>query len=107
MILIASGIDIIATYNYVNTFHKMYPKLDYKQLEANLLVRYFWKKFGMRDGSIVAAFATLGILIVLLYNVSINLQWFILGALCMMNIYHILNISQLNNMKDANNKKNR
>jgi hypothetical protein len=101
VILIMSIIDIVATYNYVNTFHKKFPKLDYKQLEANMIVRICWNKLGMKLGSIIAGLITFTLLILLILFVPENFRYFIAGALFMMLIYHILNWVQLMNLKPA------
>ena len=107
IILIMSIIDIVATYNYVNTFNKKFPKLNYKKLEANIIVRYCWDKLGMKIGSIAAGLITFTILIILVSLVTENNRYFIAGALFMMLIYHLLNYEQLKTIKNANNKKNR
>jgi hypothetical protein len=101
VILLLSLIDITATYIYVSTFHSKFPNLDYTQLEANPILRFSWKTFGMGIGTLVGGIIVFSILFLIIYNAKINWQYYLFGVLSMMCIYHILNINQLAHLKPA------
>lgn len=98
-ILLLSIIDITATHFYVSTFHAKFPKLDYTQLEANPILRFSWKTFGLKLGSIIGGIIVFSILFLLIYNINPKWQYFFLGMLTMMVVYHLLNFNQLAMLK--------
>jgi hypothetical protein len=99
IILILSIIDITATHFYVSTFHAKFPQLDYTTLEANPILRFSWKTFGLKLGSIIGGVIVFSILAMIVYNMNNNWQYFFLGLLTMMVIYHSLNFTQLAALK--------
>ena len=92
-------IDIVATYNYVATFNKKYPNIDYKQLEANPILRTSWKLWGLKIGSFIGGVIVFSLVFFLIFTISINWKWFFSGVFAMMLIYHMLNWSQLIRLK--------
>lgn len=99
IILCMCLIDIVATYNYVATFNKKFPKLDYKSLEANPILRTSWKVWGLKLGSLIGGAIVFTLVLFLVFTISNNWKWFFMGTFSMMIIYHILNWNQLIGMK--------
>lgn len=99
IILVMCLIDITATYNYVNTFNKKFPKLDYKSLEANPILRTSWNMFGLKVGSLIGGTIVFLLVFFIAFNLSKEWQYFFMGVFSMMIIYHILNWNQLMNLK--------
>lgn len=100
-ILVLSILDLTFTYFYVSTFHAKFPKLDYTTLEANPILRMSWKKLGSKSGMIVGGAIVFIILTLLVLSISEKWQYFLAGILLMMNVYHLLNFSQLSALKPA------
>lgn len=99
IILILCILDLSATYNYVNTFHKKFPNLDYKSLEANPILRNCWNWFGLNIGMIIGGLIVFSLVIFLVFSLSTNWLYFFMGTFSMMLIYHLLNWIQLSNIK--------
>lgn len=105
-IMVMSILDMLATYNYLKTFHKKFPKLDYTQLEANPLLRYWIKKKGMKQGMITGGIQVFLILCIVMYLLAdLNWLYYMAGTFSMMLIYHFANSVQLSNMKPKRGKK--
>jgi hypothetical protein len=92
-------VDLLATYNYVNTFNKKFPKLDYKTLEANPILRNSWNLWGLKLGTIIGGTIILGLVVILAFTLTINFKYYFMGVFSMMLIYHLLNWIQLTNLK--------
>lgn len=46
------GMDILLTYIFVYFYRAKYPRdKDWKELEINPLVKFFWSKFGLHKGT--------------------------------------------------------
>jgi len=101
IIIILSLIDLTATYFYVLTFHVKFPKLDYTTLEANPILRMSWKLWGLNTGMIIGGLIVFALLILVTLTITEKWQYFLLGILVMMNVYHILNFAQLAALKPA------
>ena len=99
IILCMCLVDLVATYNYVATFNKKFPQLDYKQLEANPILRTSWKFWGLKLGTIIGGAFVFAMVFFLVFTISTNWKWFFTGVFSMMLIYHILNWVQLGNLK--------
>ena len=99
IILIMCLIDLWATYNYVHEFNKKFPKLDYKTLEANPILRKSWEWFGLNTGMIIGGIIVFTLVLFLVFTLVTNWKWYFMGVFSMMLIYHILNWIQLMNIK--------
>lgn len=101
LILIFSILDIGATYLYVSSFHNKFPTLDYTALEANPILRLSWRQWGLNIGTLIGGAIVFTILLLIVLNTKDNWLWFLMGVLSMMLIYHLLNFSQLAQLKPA------
>ena len=99
IILIMCLIDLWATYNYVHTFNKKFPSLDYKSLEANPVLRKSWDIFGLNKGMIIGGIIVFLIVCVMVFTLTNEWLYFFMGTFSMMLIYHLLNWIQLSNLK--------
>ena len=99
LIILASAIDLLLSYVYVRQFRKMFPKLNWQQLEANPIIRLSWNFFGFGYGYIFSAVLIIVFWIFLVRIISINWLYFSSGLLSMMIIYHFLNFSQLKTLE--------
>ena len=99
IIMIMCLIDILATYNYVNTFNKKFPKLDYKTLEANPILRNSWNLFGLKIGTIIGGLIVFSLVVILSFTINKEFQYYFMGVFSMMLVYHLLNWVQLSNLK--------
>jgi hypothetical protein len=93
--------DLLATYNYVNTFNKKFPSLDYKSLEANPILRQCWTWFGLNIGMIIGGAIVFTLVLFMAFTLVDNWRWYFMGVFSMMLIYHLLNWVQLSNIKPA------
>ncbi|HED05839.1 MAG TPA: hypothetical protein ENI61_04050 [Ignavibacteria bacterium] len=87
--------DLIASYFYINIFHKKYPKQDPTIIEANIIIKLFIKKLGIKKGMIFGELIIFAIMLLIVLNINSNSQYFLLGTLSMMLIYHLLNFNLL------------
>ena len=101
IILVMCLVDLFATYNYVATFNKKFPKLDYKTLEANPILRKSWDMFGLNKGMLIGGIIVFLIVCVMVFTLTNEWRYFFMGAFSMMLIYHLLNWVQLMNLKPA------
>lgn len=101
IILVLSLVDLTATYFYVSTFNTKFPNLDYTSLEANPILRMSWKQFGLAKGMIFGGILVFCIMLILVLAMTEKWQYFFLGILVMMCIYHLLNFSQLARLPGA------
>lgn len=99
IILVMCLIDLTATYNYVTTFHKKFPQLDYKSLEANPVLRKSWDIWGLNKGMIIGGIIVFLIVCVMVFTLTNEWRYFFMGVFSMMLIYHLLNWVQLSNLK--------
>lgn len=53
--LVAVGLDKLTTYLNISTVQKRYPKIDATQVEKNPMARYFFRMYGLVNGSIIYA----------------------------------------------------
>lgn len=91
--------DMILTYRYVNSYKEMYPKNDWSLAEANLILRFFMKKFGLVDGVVYGGTIILFMLIITIRLLPDYYGMFLLGMYFMANVYHFVNWSALKRLK--------
>lgn len=111
IILVLSGLDLIFAYLYLNKLQKIYKETSITKFEANPILKYSIKKFGLDKGVVFGGLFIFGILIFLILFMSKNQLFFLAGVYSMMLVYHGLNfnllsfkknkISQLNNKKEG------
>ena len=99
IILLMSLADLTATYLYVSTFHNKFPTLDYTSLEANPILKAAWKQLGLNIGMIVGGLIVFTILLLVVLSTPDKWLMYLAGVFTMMLIYHLLNFSQLANLK--------
>lgn len=94
-ILVLSLLDLTASYLYINQFHKMYPEHDATKLEANPILKYSMKNFGIKTGMIIGGLIVFGILLILVLSVADKYLYYFAGLFTMMLVYHVLNFKML------------
>jgi hypothetical protein len=95
IILILSLADISASFLYVNQFHNKYPEQDPTIIEANPILKFSIKQFGIKLGMIFGGIIVFGIMLLVVLNVKPNMHYYLAGVLTMMCIYHFLNFKLL------------
>lgn len=94
-ILVLSLLDLTASFLYVNQFHKMYPNQDPTIIEANPILKFSMKAFGVSLGMLVGGLIVFGIVLLLALNVKRELLFYMAGLFSMMLVYHVLNFKLL------------
>lgn len=98
IIVCLSLVDLWFTYSYLNKL-KSRGKGDYTQGEANVLIKFLIKKYGLKLGmvlSVLVLTSALGIsLVVVKYG---EYKWFLLGLYYMLTIQHFVNNNALNKL---------
>jgi len=95
VILVLSLLDLTASYFYVNQFHKMFPKRDSSQVEANPILKYSIKSFGVKEGMIFGGILVFFIVVLLVLNITDKYLYYLAGVFTMMLVYHGLNFKLL------------
>lgn len=103
LLLICFALDIFFTYFNVFTYIKLYPKKDYHRLELNQIVGFFWRKFGVILGGIIASILSFLIILAFIFFGTIELRLIMIGMYFMIIFYHINNYTELK--KESNKKK--
>jgi hypothetical protein len=96
-IVILVAIDILFTYVLLNKTIELGKGKDYEEHEANPVVRFFIKKYGIHKGMRFAALYSVTAISLVLYYLSIrytdsafrNMLYFIMGVYSMMMLMHI------------------
>lgn len=99
IIVMFSCLDLLLSYLYLKQFIRMFPNLNYTQLEANPIIKFLLLKYKFPKGMYLAI-----PLVILAWIVIVNLaeyRWlyFSLGLLGMMVIYHFVNFNQLKTLE--------
>ena len=94
-ILLLSCLDLFFTFKYVDTFREKFPDKDYKQLEANPIIRKMWDMFGFGKGMLISVPIILLGWSLFCFVAPDNIKYFGSGMLTMMMAYHYLNWAQL------------
>lgn len=101
ILITLSLLDLGATYLYLNSFHKKFPLLDYKTLEANPVFRLAMSHFGLTKGMLIGGIIVFAILLLIVFSLTEKWLYYLAGVFTMMLVYHFLNFSQLANIKPA------
>lgn len=96
IILVLSLLDLTASFLYVNQFHNKYPNQDPTIIEANPILKYAIRVFGINIGMLVGGLIVFGIVLLLTLNLKVNYLYYIAGLFSMMIVYHVLNFRLLN-----------
>lgn len=98
-------LDMFMSYNYIKTYKNLYPKNDWTLAEANPILRFCLKSYGLEKGMVIGSiilFSFISILIVLLNE---NFRYLLLGMFIMGNIFHFVNWQAMKRLKLIKNKK--
>ena len=102
-LLILWGIDTILTFINLNKFMEINPEKDWINLEINPINRFFYKKLGLLDASILLLFITSTIVFITMNFITDTLFYIFCGMYLMLIIMHIDFYSKLNiNKKKTN-----
>lgn len=97
-------LDNFFTYKNAIKYKKKFPEKDYTKIEINSLVRFFWKKLGLKLGGIISISIQLIILILIISFVEVNFLYILLGMYLMVILIHIDNSNLL---KEEGKKENK
>lgn len=89
LIIILFGIDMFLTYWNVSRYKKLFPKRDFSTIEMNPIPRYFWKKFGLKKGGIIAIILQSLILVLLVLNFNRDTLLILIGVYFMVILTHL------------------
>ena len=95
IILVLSLLDLTASYLYVNQFSKKYPTVDPTIIEANPILKYSMKHFGVQKGMIFGGIIVFAIVLLVSLSIKENGLYYMAGVFSMMLIYHTLNFKLL------------
>lgn len=98
-VLIASVIDLTLTYNYLKIYREKFPKKDFVVIEANPLIRFCIRSCGLGEGIFRSAFIILPLLVLLLYFLPTNWDFFLAGTFYMMLTFHLTNLLALKRIR--------
>jgi len=95
-IIMLAAADILFTYVLLNKVIKMGKGKNYES-EANPIVKFFLKKYGLHKGTRVAAFYSVAAITGVIYYLSVrygelafrNMLYFVMGVYSMMLLIHI------------------
>jgi len=104
LLIILFILDNFFTYKNAIKYKKKFPEKDYTKIEINPLVRFMWKKLGLKLGGIISIPIQLIIMILLISFVEVNFLYILLGMYLMVILIHIDNSNLLNEEKSENKK---
>lgn len=81
--------DLTFTYFIAKKYKMLFPDKDYTAIELNPLVKYCWKHFGLKQGTIICGVLFCIILIALLQFLSDSGVVFALGVYTVIFVLHI------------------
>ena len=88
-------IDMLFSYFYIKRFRERHPDKDWSVVEANPLLRYNIKTFGLEKGMIIGSIMLLTILGIILVYANNNFKFFLIGVYFMVNVQHVVNWNSL------------
>lgn len=91
--------DMLLTYRYVKAYKEMYPQSQWWLAEANPILKFLMKDFGLGWGMICGGTVIFFILIVSTRLLPDYYLMFLLGMYFMNNTYHFVNWSALKRLK--------
>ena len=100
-ILILWICDMSMTLYNVKKGLKVNPFLELSKVEGNLMVVFFWKKFGINKGTLIAMICQIPIFGILIWCFSKfpQMAYFMLGAYFIIFYMHYLNFMDLRKVK--------
>ncbi len=84
-------LDMFMTRSYLKLYQQKFPKNDYILAEANPMIRFFVRRFGINEGIFISSIFIATILIALLTFVPQESKWFFLGLYYSVNVHHYVN----------------
>jgi len=58
------GFDAISTILFMKTYKKRFPNNNWINIEANPIVRFFWRRFGLEKGMLLSMVCVMPIIII-------------------------------------------
>ena len=85
------SLDIFFTYLNTRKLKALNPKGDCFSHELNPVVRFFWRKFGLTKGTIIAYLVLMPIILFVVFNTKNdhNILWFFFGAYTIIFMTHL------------------
>ena len=80
------GLDAISTLLFMTTYKKKYKDNRWMDIEANPIVRFFWKKFGLEKGMLISMVCLMPIIIAT--SIVVSFDRFFFGV--SLGIYYIV-----------------
>ena len=71
------GLDAISTLLFMTTYRKKYKDNHWINIEANPIVRFFWRRFGLHKGMLISMVCVMPIII--LVSLMASLERFFFG----------------------------
>lgn len=81
--------DITFTYFVAKRYKLLFPKRDYTAIELNPLIKHCWKRFGLKQGTIISGLLFSIVLIALIQFLSDSGAIFALGVYSVIFALHI------------------
>ena len=97
--------DMLFTYINVKKYRKLFPEKDYKKMEMNGIVTFFWNRFGLEEGTFVASLYTFALLLIVVFALPIfypPILYIMLGAYAVVFTIHYQSFFDL---KEEENKR--
>lgn len=88
-------IDMILTYKNMGYAKRLYPRHRAEDAEVNIMARWFWKRFGLKFGSIISY-----ILAIIVITIALNLigaSRYFVGFL--MGMYYVIFLLHIHNWR--------
>lgn len=99
LMICMSAVDQGMTYWTVSLVRQLHPKINWMKMELNPMVVFFWKRFGMKKGSMLASlftFILLSVFVIYIFSsVQNELLYFMTGALTIVIRIHVHNILEI------------
>lgn len=92
-------LDMFLTYRLAQAYKNKFPDKDWTTIEANPIIRNSWRKFGLKNGSLVSCAIISLILFTILQFTSENWHYFFFGIYSMMCVFHYTNFKALERIK--------
>lgn len=96
--------DIVATFLYIRYIRHRFPRINYKEFEVNMFVRWAWEKFGFYRGTLLAPLILSPFWLVVVFA-SLNVPYFIymvVGMYMLLYVLHYSNLSFVLSNKETN-----
>ncbi len=100
-------LDLFLTYKFLDLYRTKYKGDDYVKAEANFLIRYCIRKFGLKQGIIISGTIIFLLLLVLIAILPKEWKYFFAGVYYMMVVFHFSNFLAIKSLGGKNNEKDK